>query len=84
MKIKKNDMKALINFFKDAMSEGDVKDLLYSFCLGIAIFVMVGVADFIFSNMICLILFIVSFIILLWSAWKLKDKNLELWEDSKK
>jgi len=71
-------MKELIEFFKDAMSEGDLRDLLYSFLLGIAIFVMVGVADFIFSNISCLILFIISFAVLLWSAWKLKDKNLEL------
>ena len=77
-------MKALIDFFKEAMSEGDVRDLLYSSILGIAIFVMVGVADFIFSSTICLIMFIISFAGLLWSAWKLKDKNLELWEDSKK
>ena len=70
-------MKELINFFKGIMSEGDVKDLFYSFSLGIAIFVMVGVADFIFSDALCLILFIVSFAVLLWSAWELKDKNLE-------
>lgn len=77
-------MKELINFFREAMSEGDLMDLLYSFILGIAIFMMVGVADFIFSNFICLILFIISFAGLLWSAWKLKDKDIELWDDSKK
>ena len=84
MNIKKHNMKALIDFFRETMNEGDVRDLLYSFILGIAIFVMVGVADFIFSNMICLILFIISLVGLLWSAWKLKDKNIELWDDSKK
>ena len=84
MNIKKHNMKTLIDFFRETMNEGDIRDLLYSFILGIAIFVMVGVADFIFSNVICLILFVISFAGLLWSAWKLKDKNIELWDDSKK